>query len=77
LEEGQAPFAMFVDLQNKYDWVLQPVIVYPSVDRLVEALENKIVEPPRQNSMNFWRGGPSNFAWKTSKRRSVPVGLTH
>jgi hypothetical protein len=21
------PFAMFVDLQNKYDWVLQPVIV--------------------------------------------------
>ena len=22
LEEGQLPFAMFVDLQNKYDWVL-------------------------------------------------------
>jgi uncharacterized protein YjbI with pentapeptide repeats len=47
LEEGQAPFAMFVDLQNKYDWVLQPVVVYPSVDRLVEALENKIVEPAK------------------------------
>jgi hypothetical protein len=34
---------MFVDLQNKYDWVLEPVIVYPSVDRLIEVLEDKIV----------------------------------
>ena len=24
--QGEKPFAMFVDLQNKYDWVLQPVI---------------------------------------------------
>ena len=24
LEEGQDPFAMFVDLQNKYDWVINP-----------------------------------------------------
>jgi hypothetical protein len=43
LEEGQDPFAMFVDLQIKYDWVLEPVIVYPSVDRLIEVLEDKIV----------------------------------
>jgi hypothetical protein len=45
LEEGQDPFAMFVDLQNKYDWVLEPVIRYSSVDRLVEVLEDKIVRP--------------------------------
>jgi hypothetical protein len=45
LEQGQDPFAMFVDLQNKYDWVLKPVIGYPSVDRLLEALEDKIVRP--------------------------------
>ena len=38
-------FAMFVDLQNKYDWVLEPVIGYSSVDRLVEVLEDKIVRP--------------------------------
>ena len=44
LEEGQAPFAMFVDLQNKYDWVLT-VIGYSSVDSLVEMLEDKIVRP--------------------------------
>jgi hypothetical protein len=43
LEEGQDPFAMFVDLQNKYDWVLKPVIGYSSVDRLIEVLEDKIV----------------------------------
>jgi uncharacterized protein YjbI with pentapeptide repeats len=44
LEEGQDPFAMFVDLQNKYDWVLT-VIRYSSVDRLIEVLEDKIVRP--------------------------------
>jgi hypothetical protein len=43
LEEGQDPFAMFVDLQIKYDWVLEPVIVYSSVDRLIEVMEDKIV----------------------------------
>jgi hypothetical protein len=36
---------MFVDLQNKYDWVLKPVIGYSSVDRLIEALEEKVVRP--------------------------------
>ena len=45
LEKGQDPFAMFVDLQNKYDWVLEPVIGYSSVDRLIEVLEDKIVRP--------------------------------
>ena len=45
LQEGEEPFAMFVDLQNKYDWVLRPVIRYPSVDRLIEVLKDKIVRP--------------------------------
>jgi hypothetical protein len=45
LEKDQDPFAMFVDLQNKFDWVLKPVIVYSSVDRLIEVLEDKIVRP--------------------------------
>jgi hypothetical protein len=44
LEQGQAPFAMFVDLQNRYDWVLD-AIVYSSVDRLIEVTEDKIVRP--------------------------------
>jgi uncharacterized protein YjbI with pentapeptide repeats len=45
LQQGEKPFAMFVDLQNQYDWVLQPVIAYPSADRLLEVLEDKIVRP--------------------------------
>ena len=28
LQHGEEPFSMFVDLQNKYDWVLQPVVGY-------------------------------------------------
>jgi hypothetical protein len=24
LQQGEDPFSMFVDLQNKYDWVLRP-----------------------------------------------------
>jgi len=45
LQQGEDPFAMFVDLQNKYDWVLQPVVGYPTVDRLIEVLEDEIVRP--------------------------------
>jgi hypothetical protein len=45
LQQGEEPFSMFVDLQNKYDWVLRPVIGYPSVDRLIDVLEDKIVRP--------------------------------
>jgi uncharacterized protein YjbI with pentapeptide repeats len=45
LEQGQDPFAMFVDLQNKYDWVLKPVLGYPSIDRLIEVLEQKVIGP--------------------------------
>jgi hypothetical protein len=37
---------MLVDLKNKHDWVLQPVIRYSTVDRLIEVLEDEIVKPP-------------------------------
>jgi uncharacterized protein YjbI with pentapeptide repeats len=45
LQKGdeENPFAMLVDLKNKHDWVLQPVIRYPTVDRLIEVLEDKII----------------------------------
>jgi hypothetical protein len=44
IQQPQEPFSMFVDLQNKHDWVLD-TITYPSVDRLLEVLEEKIVRP--------------------------------
>jgi hypothetical protein len=45
LQDGEEPFAMFVDLKNKYDWVLKDVIVYPSIDRLIEVLQREIIAP--------------------------------
>jgi hypothetical protein len=44
---------MFVDLQNKYDCVLQPVVGYPSVERLIEVLEDKVIRPaePKFNEL--------------------------
>jgi hypothetical protein len=45
LQQGEEPFAMFKDLQNKYDWVLQPVVGFASVDRLIDVLEDKVVRP--------------------------------
>ena len=47
LQKGdeENPFAMLVDLKNKHDWVLQPVIRYPTVDRLIEVLEDEVVRP--------------------------------
>jgi hypothetical protein len=32
-------------MSRQYDWVLQPVTSYPSVDRLIEVLEGKIIGP--------------------------------
>jgi hypothetical protein len=45
LQQGEQPFAMFVTLHNKYDWVLKPVICYSTVDRLIEVLEDEVVRP--------------------------------
>jgi len=36
------------DLKNKYDWMLKPVIVYVSVNRLIEVFEKKNVWPTKQ-----------------------------
>jgi len=44
IQQGEEPFAMFSDLL-KYDWVLKPVISYPSVDRLIAVLKDEIVKP--------------------------------
>ena len=45
LAKGEEPFAMFKDLWVKYRaWVLDP-IRYPSLERLVEVLDEEIVGP--------------------------------
>jgi hypothetical protein len=39
------PLHFWDGVKNKHDWVLQPVIRYPTVDRLIEVLEDKVVRP--------------------------------
>jgi hypothetical protein len=47
IEKDEEPFAMFRDLWIKHrEWVLDP-IRYPSVDRLIEVLDTKIVGPAK------------------------------
>ena len=44
IQEGEQPFAMMVDLQKKYNWVLD-TISYDSPDTLLEILEPHIIDP--------------------------------
>jgi len=44
IQEGESPFAMMVDLQKKYDWVLD-TISYDSLDTLIEILKPLIIDP--------------------------------
>ena len=45
IQEGEQPFGMFADLQNKYhDWVLD-TLLYDTPSNLVNVLEQAIVQP--------------------------------
>ena len=44
IQEGESPFAMMVDLQKKYNWVL-PTKSYDSIETLMSALKPGIIDP--------------------------------
>lgn len=44
IQEGEYPFAMMVDLQKKYNWVLD-TISYDSRDTLIKILKPHIIDP--------------------------------
>ena len=44
IQEGEHPFAMMVDLQKKYNWVLNTV-TYDSMDILIKILKPLIIDP--------------------------------
>jgi len=54
IQEGEQPFSMMVDLQKKYNWVLNTVS-YSSVETLIEALKPAIIDPAIQkhNKLRF------------------------
>jgi uncharacterized protein YjbI with pentapeptide repeats len=47
IAEGEPPFSMFIDLQHKYDWVLD-VLTYDSIDHLLVGLEGAVITPALQ-----------------------------
>jgi uncharacterized protein YjbI with pentapeptide repeats len=47
IQEGEQPFAMMVDLQKKYNWVLD-TLSYRSKDELIRALKPAIIDPAIQ-----------------------------
>jgi Pentapeptide repeats (8 copies) len=47
IAEGEPPFAMFIDLQRKFDWVLD-VLTYDSIDHLLAGLQDAIIIPALQ-----------------------------
>src|SRR3970282_2596468 len=44
IQEGESPFAMMVDLQKKYNWVLNTV-TYDSMETLIKVLKPLIIDP--------------------------------
>jgi uncharacterized protein YjbI with pentapeptide repeats len=44
IQEGESPFAMMVDLQKKFPWVL-PTRSYASIETLMKALKPGIIDP--------------------------------
>lgn len=48
--EGEQPFAMMVDLQKKYNWVL---LSYNSIETLIKALKPAIIDPAIQKHNEF------------------------
>jgi uncharacterized protein YjbI with pentapeptide repeats len=47
IQEGEHPFAMMVDLQKKYNWVLD-TLSYDSIETLIKALKPAIIDPAIQ-----------------------------
>jgi len=47
IQEGESPFAMMVDLQKKYNWVLD-TLTYNSIETLIKALKPAIIDPAIQ-----------------------------
>jgi hypothetical protein len=47
IQEGEQPFAMMVDLQKKYNWVLD-TLSYNSIETLMKALKPAIIDPAIQ-----------------------------
>jgi len=53
IQEGEQPFAMMLDLQKKYHWVLD-TLSYGSIEALIEALKSAIIDPAIEKHHELW-----------------------
>jgi uncharacterized protein YjbI with pentapeptide repeats len=44
IQEGENPFSMFVDLQQKYSWIL-PILKYDTKESLLAGIDEAIIKP--------------------------------
>ncbi len=44
IKAGETPFSMFLDLQQKFDWVLD-IVEYESLENLLHTLDRDVIEP--------------------------------
>jgi uncharacterized protein YjbI with pentapeptide repeats len=65
IQEGEQPFAMMVDLQKKYNWVLD-TLSYGSIEALLKALKSAIIDPAIKKHHEL-----SLIKARESKNRSV------
>jgi uncharacterized protein YjbI with pentapeptide repeats len=53
IQEGEQPFAIMLDLQKKYNWVLD-TLSYGSIEALIEALKSAIIDPAIEKHRELW-----------------------
>jgi hypothetical protein len=54
IQQGEHPFSMFQDLP-KYDWMLKPVVTYPSVEVLLQHFKPAIIDRALQKHKELQR----------------------
>lgn len=52
IQDGEEPFAMFADLQNKYDWVLD-VLEFENHQQLTAVAEKAIIQPALEKELEL------------------------
>lgn len=52
IREGEQLFAMMVDLQHKYNWVLD-TLSYDPIETLINALKPAILDPEKHNELRL------------------------
>jgi hypothetical protein len=79
IQEGEMPFAMMIDLQKKYNWVLD-TISYDSLETLVDVLKVGIIDPAiaKHNELKLIKARePTIISGKSLLENKIESGKYH